>query len=137
MKIKGLITEGMRVAADFTQVPWVKNQVKSKLSIDVYPGTLNLEIGDSEDLKRLADLKNQEGIELIPDEPSFCKAKCYPTLIAGKIKGAVIIPMISDYPNKKLELIASVNIKQTLSMDTGDILEVDVQLTEPSQEQRD
>lgn len=128
MKISGKITEGMQVAAEFTQIPWVKNQLVSKLSVNAYPGTLNLIIEEPEDLKRLQDLKNGVGIELTPEEPSFCSAKCYRVLIAGTIKGAVIIPMVQDYPMKKLELVAPVNIKETLSLDTGDILEVDVLL---------
>ena len=130
MKISGRITEGMQVAAEFTQIPWVKNQLISKLSIDAYPGTLNLDVWNPEDLKRLENLKKKEGIELTPEEPSFCSAKCHPILIAGRIKGAVIIPQVSDYPKKKLELIAPVNIKETLSLETGDVLEVDVLLTD-------
>ena len=126
MKIQGKITEGIRVATDFTQIPWVKNQCLSKLSIDVFPGTLNLDIGDKEGLRLLEDLKTSEGIELTPEDPSFCSAKCHPILIAGKIQGAVIIPLVDDYPKNKLELIASVHIKDTLSVDTGDDLEIEV-----------
>lgn len=133
MKIRGRITEGMQVAAEFTQIPWVKNQLISKLSVNAYPGTLNLTVEEPEDLKRLQDLKKVVGIELTPEEPSFCSANCFRTLIAGTIKGAVIIPMVTDYPMKKLELVAPVNIKETLSLDTGDILEVDVQLKDSSQ----
>jgi CTP-dependent riboflavin kinase len=123
----------MKVAADFTQIPWVKNQLISKLSVDAYPGTLNLTVEETEDLKRLQDLKKVGGIELTPEEPSFCSANCFRSLIAGTIMGAVIIPMVPDYPMKKLELVAPVNIKETLSLDTGDILEVDVLLTESTQ----
>jgi len=126
MKIRGKITEGMKVAADFTQFPWVKNQFLSKFSIDVFPGTLNMDVEDKEDLKRLEDLKAQDGIDLTPEDSSFCSAKCFPTLIAGRIKGAVIIPAVEDYPKNKLELIASVHIKDTLFVKTGDDLEIEV-----------
>ncbi len=44
VKIRGKIVEGLRVAADFTQIPWVRKQFISKLSIDPYLETLNLEI---------------------------------------------------------------------------------------------
>jgi len=44
VKIRGRIVEGLREAGNFTQIPWVKKQFISKLSIDPYPGTLNLEI---------------------------------------------------------------------------------------------
>jgi CTP-dependent riboflavin kinase len=134
VKIRGRITEGMKVAADFTQIPWVKNQLISKLSVDAYPGTLNLTVEEPKDLKRLQDLKKVGGIELTPEESTFCSANCFRTLIAGTIKGALIIPLVSDYPINKLELVAPVNIKETLSLGTGDILEVDVQLKDPSQD---
>ena len=49
--------DGIRVASDFTQVPWVKDQFSCKLAIDVYPGTLNLEITDPEDLKAFDSLR--------------------------------------------------------------------------------
>lgn len=116
----------MKVAADFTQFPWVKNQCLSKLSIDVFPGTLNLEIGEEADLEMLKELKSREGIELIPEDASFCSAKCYAVLIEGRINGAVVIPQVKDYPESKLELIAPVHIKEALSVNTGDNLEIEV-----------
>lgn len=126
MKIRGKITEGMKIAADFTQFPWVKDQFLSKLSIDVFPGTLNLVVEGKEHLEQIENLKTRDGVDLIPEDSSFCSAKCYPTLIAGRIKGAVIIPLVEDYPKNKLELIASVHIKDALSMDTGDDLEIEI-----------
>jgi riboflavin kinase, archaea type len=116
----------LRVAADFTQVPWVKQQFTSKLSIEAFPGTLNLEITELEDLKLLESLKSREAIEITPEQPSFCSAVCYPVLIAGKIKGALLIPCVPDYPDKKMELIAPVHVRKTLSLSAGDTLEVEI-----------
>ena len=118
--------DGIRVAADFTQVPWVKNQFASKLSVDAYPGTLNLEITDPEDLKAFEDLKAGKGIEITPEQPTFCSAMCYPVLIAGKVKGAIVFPLVEDYPKNKMELIAPVHIRKTLSLNAGDTLEVEI-----------
>ena len=126
VKIQGKIVEGLRVAADFTQIPWVRKQFISKLSIDPYPGTLNLEIVDPESLQSFNALKTKKGIEITPEDPSFCSAKCYQVLIQGQLKGAIVLPMVKDYPENKMELIASQNIKATLFVDTGDTLEVEV-----------
>ncbi|MBW2303655.1 MAG: CTP-dependent riboflavin kinase [Deltaproteobacteria bacterium] len=126
MKIRGKISEGMRVAAKFTQVPWVRDQCIRKLSFDPFPGTLNLDIEDSGDLAILKDLKASKGVELVPENPSFCSAKCLPVLIAGRIKGAIIFPMIEDYPPNKLELIAPVHLKDYLSVRTNDLIEIEV-----------
>jgi CTP-dependent riboflavin kinase len=109
----------------------VKNQFASKLSIEAYPGTLNLEITEPEDLQAFASLKNKEGIDITPEQPSFCSARCYPVLIAGKVRGAIVFPCVSDYPENKMELIAPVHVRETLSLRAGDVIEVEL-LSSPS-----
>ena len=126
VKIRGRIVEGLREAGNFTQIPWVKKQFVEKLSIDPYPGTLNLEIVDPESLQAFKKLKATRGKEITPEDPIFCSANCYPVLISGRIKGAIVFPLVEGYPENKMELIASNNIKKALSLKTGDDLEVDV-----------
>jgi riboflavin kinase len=126
VKIQGRIVEGLREAGNFTQIPWVRNQFISKLSIDPYPGTLNLEIVDPESLQNFKELKTRKGKEITSEDPSFCSAKCYPVLISGRLKGAIVLPMVENYPKNKMELIASQKINETLSLTTGDILEVEI-----------
>ena len=125
-KIRGRVVEGARVGANFTQIPWVKKEFISKLSIDPYPGTLNLDIVDPESLQNLKNLKAARGIEVLPQDLSFCHARCYPVLIGGQIIGAIVFPIVEGYPENKMELIASQNIKKALSVNTGDLLEVEV-----------
>jgi len=103
----------------------VRKQFISKLAIDPYPGTLNLEIVDPESLQSFIALKAKRGIEITPEDPSFCSAQCYPVFIGGRLKGAIVIPLVNDYPENKMELIASKNIKEALSLNTEDILEVE------------
>ncbi len=126
VKIRGRIVEGLREAGNFTQIPWVKKQFVSKLSIDPYPGTLNLEIIDPESLKSFKELKAKKGIEVTPEDPSFCSAKCYPVLIDGRLRAAIVFPLVKDYPENKMELIAPKNIKKALSVKAGDTLEVEI-----------
>ena len=126
IKIRGRIVEGLRVSANFTQIPWVRKQFISKLSIDPYPGTLNLEIADREDLQNFEKLKATTGVEIMPEDSSFCTGRCYSVLIGSKLKGAIVLPMVENYPKNKMELIAPLNIKETLSLKTGDFLEVEI-----------
>jgi len=65
-------------------------------------------------------------VEIIPEDPSFCSAQCYPVLINGQLKGAIVSPRVKDYPEDKMELIASQNIKEVLSVKRGDVLEVEI-----------
>jgi CTP-dependent riboflavin kinase len=96
----------------------------SKLSIDPYPGTLNLEIADPESIRHFKELKTTKAVEITPEDPSFCSAKCYPVLMNGRLKGAIVLPLVENYPENKIELIASQKIEETLSLTTGDVLEV-------------
>lgn len=104
----------------------MKSQFISKLSIDPYPGTLNLEIVEPESLQTFKELKATHGIEITPEDPSFCNARCYPVLINGRLKGAIVLPMVEGYPENKMELIASQNIKKALSLKAGEDLEVEI-----------
>jgi len=104
----------------------VKTQFIEKLSIDPYPGTLNLEIVDPESLQNFKELKNKKGIEITPEDPSFCSAQCYSVLINGLLKGAIVFPLVDGYPENKMELIASKNIKKAFFLKAGDYLEVEI-----------
>ena len=126
VKIRGRIVEGLQMSANFTQVSWVRRQFISKLTIDPYPGTLNLEIVEQKDFQNFEVLKTTQGVEILPEDPSFCSAKCYPVLINGRLRGAIVLPMVEGYPKNKMELIASQNIKSALSVKTGDDLEVEI-----------
>jgi riboflavin kinase len=136
MKIRGKIVEGLREADHFTQIPWVKRQFIQKLSIDPYPGTLNLEIIDPESIQTFNALKTKMQIEITPEDPSFCSAQCYPVLINGQLKGAIVFPLVEGYPENKMELIASRNIKEALSFNTGDMLEVEIEMGTPCRPNR-
>ena len=104
----------------------MKRQFIGKLSIDPYPGTLNLEILEPESIVAYQNLKAQKGIEITPEDPSFCSAKCYPVLINGQLKAAIVLPLVEGYPENKMELIAPQNIKETLSLKTGNMLDVEI-----------
>ena len=127
--ITGIITEGLKESSFFTDIPWVKEQFITKLGIDPYPGTLNLDIADPKDAEKLKELKKQKGIEIIPSEEGFCPAKCFPVSVAGKIKGAIVIPKVPDYPESKLEIISSHKIREVLSLKVGDTVPIQIFLT--------
>jgi CTP-dependent riboflavin kinase len=87
---------------------------------------LNLEIVDLKDSQNFWELKSTLGVEIVPKDPSFCSAQCYPVLINARLKGAIVFPRVEDYPENKMELIASQNIKEALSVKGGDVLEVEI-----------
>lgn len=131
--IRGRVTEGLKESSFFTHIPWVREQFITKLGIDPYPGTLNLDIIDAQDLERLKEIKKRKGIEIIPAEPGFCSAKSFHVSVCGKIRGALIIPKVPDYPESKLEIISSERIRDVLPLKIGDVVPVEILLAEKTQ----
>jgi len=127
IKLRGIVTSGLRESRFFTEIPWVKRQFVDKLGINPYPGTFNITILP-EDRERLNAVRETKGVEIIPEDINFCSANSFPVLVSGKIKGAVIIPLVPNYPPAQLEIISPENIKQSLSLKDGDLVEVEVYL---------
>ena len=126
MLIKGVVVEGIGESSRFTCISWVREQFISLLGIKPYPGTFNLEIQDTFNLEQLRKIKRQKGREIVPAEPGYCPAKGFPVLVNGKIKGALIIPLVPQYPEGKMEIIAPQNIRQALSLKNGDLVTVKI-----------
>ncbi len=127
IKLRGITTSGIGESCFFTEIPWVKRQFIDKLGISPYPGTFNISVV-AEDIEKLHVVKKAKGIEITPEDTNFCTASSLFVLINGKIKGAAIIPLVSDYPSAQLEVISSKNIKHALSLKDGDPVEVEVYL---------
>lgn len=125
--VHGTVSSGIGKSKLFTEIPWVRKQFKEKLKVNPYPGTLNV-IVMPEDRNKLTTIKNIKGVEIIPEDKHFCAAKGFTALVNGRIKGAIIIPLVPDYPKYQLEIISPKHIKQSLSLKDGDIVEVIISL---------
>jgi len=125
IKVRGTITTGIGESKLFTETPWVRKQFRKKLGIDPYPGTLNI-IVLPEDINKLDAIHNMKGIEIVPEDVNYCTGKSFIALINGKIRGAVIIPQVPNYPEAQLEIISTEYIKQSLSFKDGDVIEVEI-----------
>jgi HAD superfamily hydrolase (TIGR01549 family) len=128
IEISGEIYSDLGEAKYFTQIDWVREEFINKLNIDPYPGTLNIRVKNSEDLKKLKYLREKSGIEIPPRAQGFCTAKGFKVIINGRIEGAIILPHVSDYPIEKLEIISPVSIKEALKVKDGDMLSLKIYL---------
>jgi len=127
IKLHGIVTRGIGRSTFFTEIPWVRKQFAEKLGITPYPGTFNIAVV-AEDREKLNQIREANGIEIMPEDKNFCAASSFPALINRQTKGAVIIPRVADYPETQLELISADNIKESLSLKDGDQVEVEVYL---------
>ena len=118
----------MRESGLFMSIPWVREQFVEKLGIDPYPATLNLEVKNPQDLDKLKEVKNRAGIEILPMDQGFCSAKCFHVLRCGKVRGAIVLPLVEGYPESTLEIIASDRLVDLLSLEVGDIVPIEIDL---------
>ena len=125
IKISGIVTRGIGESAFFTEIPWVKKQFTNKLGINTFPGTFNITVVP-EDRKKLGQIREEKGIEIVPEDTNFCAANSFHVVINHRIKGAAIIPQVDNYPEDQLEVISEKNIKDSLSLKDGDLVEVEV-----------
>src|SRR3954463_2995008 len=128
LTIHGTLRDGLRVAAQFTELPWVREQFQRKLGLDVYPGTVNLQVEDPAGLAALARLRAagatpDSALRAVPIDPpeggAYCVGWCFPAHV-GALPAAIVVPHVADYPPNKLELIAAVRLRDALGLAPGD-----------------
>jgi len=123
VSLKGEVFSGSGEGARFIELPWVKQQIIEKIGFIPYSGTLNIELTKN-NLEAQNSLKKAKGIEIIPAR-GFCRGKCFRTYM-DYLKCAIVIPEVEGYAENVVEIIASVNLRKTLNLKDGDIVEVEV-----------
>ena len=61
------------------------------------------------------------------DGPHDCDARCYPVSINGQIDAAVVLPEVEGYSPAQIEVIAGLRVRETLDIDDGDSLRLEIQ----------
>ena len=128
--LQGKIATGLGKAAEFTEVPWAKAAFCDVLGVDPHPGTVNIIVSSAEDLAAWARVKATTGIVIKPPQPDWCDAFCYKAMIAGKIAAVIVLPDVAEYPADQVELIAAVNVRESLSLKDGDSVAIEIYETE-------
>jgi len=124
MRVKGKVFSGTGKGAQFASLPWVKRQIKEKLGFNPYPGTLNLRLNSDFIVVRKL-LENAKAIDILP-EPGYCSGKCFRAHIMQRLKCAVILPCVKNYPKDVLEIVAPSNLREKLKLRNGDEVEVKI-----------
>jgi phosphoglycolate phosphatase len=126
--IVGRVRNGLGHGAGFTSLPWARRQFMHTLGIDPFPGTLNLQV-DPPAASRWQVLKSGAGLHLPPEQASDCAARCYPVRasVAGRspVTAAIVVPDVPGYPPDQVEVVASVSLRDALSVANGDLVRLD------------
>ena len=121
---KGKIIRGNKEGKQFLSLHWVRKQINRKLGFDPYLGTLNLLLSDGENN---CELRKARGTK-IKAKIGYYEGKCFEAIVMEEIKVAIVLPLTPNYPPNLLELIAPVNLRNTLRINDGDIIKVTVNL---------
>ena len=109
---------------------WVQRALQQRVGFAPFPATLNLRPKGREDAMAWERVQRElKGIDLFPPNSDFCTAQIFLVEIssaaatqAESVKGAVLLPEVADYPKDKIEVIASVRLKDRLGVRDGDQL---------------
>lgn len=124
--VKGKIVSGIGVGSNFMGLKWVKRQIVEKLGFEPFVGTLNLKMDEENSSKFQSNIKSREGVLIEPVEPTYYSGKCLKSRINGTIDGAVVIPLVPNYPHDQIEIIAPVNLREFFGLE--DCSEITVEL---------
>jgi riboflavin kinase, archaea type len=121
--LRGKVFSGHGEGAKFVSLNWALRQIAAKVGFKPYPGTLNVKLtGESANLRKLAE---QKMIYRISPPNGYCSGLISEASISN-IKCAIVIPLVKDYPNDVLEVIAPFNLRKKLKIRDGDTVSVNV-----------
>jgi phosphoglycolate phosphatase len=125
-EICGNLVSGLGKGALFTDLDWAKSQFIEKLGIDPFPGTLNLRLNDNRIKTEWQSLQETESYTIHASDPDSCDARCYPVFINEQYAGAIVVPLIENYPEDQLEIIAPISLRENLSIEDGDLVKLEM-----------
>ena len=127
--LEGTVFTGLGEGAYYISKENYKKQIAERLGFQPYPGTLNLKLNSDYDIKTRMEIEVYPAIEIQGFQNtarSFGLVKCYPAVIGGSIKGALITAMRSHYDVSVLEIIAPVCLRKHLHLKDGNKVKVEI-----------
>ena len=125
IELSGTVFSSRGEGKKFLELPWVKRQIKQKLGFTPYPGTLNVRLSE-ESVKRKKLLEKAHSIKVCPAD-GYCNGTLIKAFI-GKVECAIVVPEVAGYPKEVLEVVAPVNLRETLQLEDGGEVTVTVNL---------
>jgi riboflavin kinase len=127
--LEGIVFTGLGEGAYYTAKEQYRKQFIEKLGFDPHPGTLNLKLTTEYDIKTRSELEAYPAIEIEGfrnENRTFGPVKCYPAIIEGKVKGAIIFAFRSHYDTSVIEIIAPIFLRKQLNLKDGHKAKIEV-----------
>jgi riboflavin kinase len=122
---EGTVFSGEGKGKKFLEMPWVKRQVEEKLGFSPYLGTLNLRLTGKEPKKRIL-LENSGGLVVQPQTGYYPGLLFWATI--DVLQCGVVIPIMPNYPDDVLEVIAPIYLRGSLKLVDGSAVSVVVRV---------
>ena len=123
--LSGKIITGLGEGQYYISLEGYRTQFREKLGFDPYPGTLNVKL-DPLSIELRKRISANVTISGFTDQNrTFGSGTCFNVKISD-IKGAVITPERTHYPEDIIEVIAPVNLRQHLNVRDGSTVAVEV-----------
>jgi riboflavin kinase len=120
---EGTVFSGEGRGKKFVELPWFKRQVEEKLGFSPYLGTLNLLLTEKNvENRRLLEVS--DGLTVEP-QTGYYSGIMFRANING-LECAVVIPIMPNYPNDVLEVIAPIYLREKLKLTNGSLVTVSV-----------
>ena len=112
---------------------WVQKLLAECLGFTPFPATLNMRPAREEDAAAWESIRNDAALySHMPAHQGSCLARIYrvriETAAAGGSRataGAVLLPEVKGYPKDKIEIVASMRLKDVFGLQDGDPLRLE------------
>ncbi len=121
----GKVITGLGEGQYYISLEGYRAQFREKLGIDPYPGTLNIKLDADSIVTRKGISAHIRISGFTSHDRTFGSGSCFKVQISD-IKGAVIVPERTHYPEDIIEIIAPVNLREHLALRDGSYVNVEV-----------
>ncbi len=126
MRILGFVISGTKKGSYFISQKFYSEQFEEKLGFKPFPGTLNVQIQEK-NLAQIAKIPPEE-IGTIKGTDSYGEVKYIKACLNGEVDGALVFPVKTQHPQDILEFIASVNLREHLNLEDGELVSLDIRV---------
>lgn len=126
LNFRGYIVSGSGEGSYYLSQAQYYTQLNDKLGFSPFRGTLNLEIRDELNLGKKDEFTGSVPIIIngfSDSGRSFGDIMCFRCRI-GDTEGALLVPKRTHHDERIVEIVAPVNLRETMNLDDGDEVEV-------------
>ncbi len=123
--IDGNVASGLGRGAQFLAIDWVRRELREKLDLDAFPGTLNLRI--CEQAWSALYARRGEFVKLSDSSSTACPGFVQRVELRARRRACsayLILPELTMYKDI-LEIIAAENLRERLGLKDGDAVHVE------------